>query len=57
MSVKNENTADAGSVTLEQPAGGVYASLFEKISLRPVSALSALETWQDAQAMSEATAE
>ncbi|MEG5483191.1 type VI secretion system contractile sheath large subunit [Enterobacter kobei] len=57
MSVKNENTADAGSVTLEQPAGGVYASLFEKISLRPVSALSALETWQDVQAMSEATAD
>lgn len=43
---------------LERPAaGGVYASLFEKINLNPVSELSALEIWQDAQAMSDATAD
>lgn len=58
MSVQNENTAGGDSVVLERPAaGGVYASLFEKINLNPVSELSALDIWQDAQAMSDATAD
>lgn len=44
MSVQN-NTAGGESVVLERPAvGGVYASLFEKINLNPVSELSALDT-------------
>ncbi len=52
MSVKNENAVGNESVVLERPAaGGVYASLFEKINLNPVSELSALDIWQDAQAM------
>ena len=52
MSVKNENAAGGESVALERPAaGGVYASLFKKINLNPVSELSALDIWQDAQAM------
>lgn len=43
MSVQN-NTAGGESVVLERPAvGGVYASLFEKINLNPVSELSALD--------------
>lgn len=55
MSVKNENAAGGENVVLERPAaGGVYASLFEKIHLNPVSELSALDIWQDAQAMSDA---
>ncbi|BEC48902.1 hypothetical protein VEE53_44000 [Escherichia coli] len=58
MSVKNENAAAGASVVLGRPAvGGVYASLFEKINLNPVSELSALDIWQDAQAMSDATAD
>ncbi|ARD59806.1 EvpB family type VI secretion protein [Kosakonia radicincitans DSM 16656] len=58
MSVKNENATGGESVVLERPAaGGVYASLFEKINLNPVSELSALDIWQDAQAMSDATAD
>ena len=58
MSVKNENAAGGENVVLERPvAGGVYASLFEKINLNPVSELSALDIWQDAQAMSDATAD
>lgn len=58
MSVKNENAAGGESVALERPAaGGVYASLFKKINLKPVSELSALDIWQDAQAMSDATAD
>ncbi|VXB57116.1 hypothetical protein PANT111_160110 [Pantoea brenneri] len=45
MSVKNENAAGSKSIVLERPeAGGVYASLFEKINLNPVSELSALDS-------------
>lgn len=52
MSVKNENATGGESVLLERPeAGGVYASLFEKINLNPVSELSALDIWQDAHAI------
>lgn len=41
MSVQN-NIAGGESMVLERPAaGGVYASLFEKINLSPVSELSA----------------
>ena len=58
MSVQHENTTAGESVVLDRPAaGGVYASLFEKINLSPVSHLSALDSWQDAQAMSDATAD
>ena len=42
MSVQNEATAGSKSLVLESPtAGGIYASLFEKINLNPVSELSA----------------
>lgn len=56
MSVQNENAAGGESVVLERlNEGSVYASLFEKINLSPVSELSALDIWQDSQAMSDAT--
>lgn len=52
MSVQNESVATGESVVLQgTQTGGVYASLFEKINLNPVTALSALDIWQDAQAM------
>ena len=58
MSVKNENAVGGESVVLKRPeVGGVYASLFEKINLSPVSTLSALDIWQDNQAMSDASAD
>ncbi len=58
MSVQNESVATGESVVLQgTQTGGVYASLFEKINLNPVTALSALDIWQDAQAMSDATAD
>ncbi|ECU9385941.1 type VI secretion system contractile sheath large subunit [Salmonella enterica subsp. enterica serovar Newport] len=57
MSVKNESAASGESIVLSDPQeGSVYASLFEKINLKPVSELSALEIWQDEQAMSDAMA-
>ena len=44
MSVQNENATAGEQVVLERPeTGSVYASLFEKINLSPVSQLSALE--------------
>ncbi len=58
MSVENQNAVTGESVVLERPqTGGVYASLFEKINLSPVSELSALDIWQDAHAMSDASAD
>lgn len=52
MSVQNENvTGGDYAVTGRPAAGGVYAALFEKINLNPVSELSALDIWQDAQAI------
>lgn len=46
MSVQKEKNV-AESVVSETHAGdSVYASLFEKINLNPVSALSALDVWQ-----------
>ena len=45
MSVQNELNTGGETVVLDRPsAGGVYASLFEKISLNPVSELSALHS-------------
>ena len=58
MSVQNETHANGATTVLDRPAaGGVYASLFEKINLNPVSELSDLNVWQDSQAMSDATAD
>ncbi|WP_312182572.1 type VI secretion system contractile sheath large subunit [Pantoea sp. CTOTU46764] len=58
MSVQNESRTAGETTVLDRPAaGGVYASLFEKINLNPVSELSDLNVWQDNQAMSDATAD
>jgi len=58
MSVQNE-TLSAGSAAVPQrpAAEGVYASLFDKINLNPVSELSDLNVWQDSQALSDASAD
>ncbi|HAU5564357.1 TPA: type VI secretion system contractile sheath large subunit [Serratia fonticola] len=58
MSVQNETRSSGETTVLETPAAeGVYASLFDKINLNPVSSLSDLNVWQDNQAMSDATAD
>lgn len=57
MSVQNETHANGETTVLDRPAvRGVYASLFEKINLNPLSALSDLNVWQNNQTMSDATA-
>lgn len=59
MPVNSETNAAQGQTTLLEGNAPerVYASLFEKINLKPVSEMSALDIWQDAQAMSDATAD
>ncbi|NDO80651.1 EvpB family type VI secretion protein [Citrobacter sp. NCU1] len=58
MSVQNETTVSAGEMLVRERSAtdGVYASLFEKINLKPASRLSDLSVWQDEAAMAEAGA-
>ncbi|WP_420820605.1 type VI secretion system contractile sheath large subunit [Serratia microhaemolytica] len=57
MSASEQSTIHTQQVISEErPAGqSVYASLFEKINLNPVSQLSDLQSWQDQQAMADAS--
>ncbi|GAA0344228.1 type VI secretion system contractile sheath large subunit [Morganella psychrotolerans] len=59
MSVNNEKLQNAGETTvLDAPVGqGVYASLFEKINLKPVSEISDINAFQDNAALADATAD
>lgn len=58
MSVQNETSTSGSQTILEHATSdGVYASLFEKINLTPVSELSELNTWQDNQSMADASAD
>lgn len=58
MSVNNENTKENQTTVLDHPQeGSVYASLFEKINLTPVSELGDLDAYQDNAALSETTAD
>ncbi len=56
MSVQNDTAVPAGETLLRERSAseGVYASLFEKINLKPASSLSDLSVWQDEAAMAEA---
>lgn len=58
MSVQN-STSQTGETLVRDhaEASGVYASLFEKINLTPVAALGDIDTWQDSQALADATAD
>jgi type VI secretion system protein ImpC len=56
MSVQNDTAVPAGETLVRErsTSEGVYASLFEKINLKPASSLSDLSVWQDEAAMAEA---
>ncbi|HEN4996639.1 TPA: type VI secretion system contractile sheath large subunit [Klebsiella aerogenes] len=58
MSVNNESQNQTAGATLEKtlPAGGVYASLFNKINLDPVSSLGDLDGFEDNTVMAETSA-
>src|SRR5476651_782687 len=56
MSVNTENSQESRTTVLEYAdAGSVYASLFEKINLTPVSSLGDVNVFQDNLAMSDVT--
>ena len=58
MSVNTENASATQTTVLERPEGsGVYASLFEKINLTPVSELNDLNNYQDGSALADVTAD
>ncbi|MNG61280.1 hypothetical protein D3C79_194620 [compost metagenome] len=59
MSVNNETQNQAAGATIEKtlPAGGVYASLFEKINLTPVSTMTELDGFEDNTVMAETSAD
>lgn len=59
MSLNNESQTQAGGATVEKtlPQGGVYASLFEKINLTPVTKLGELDGFQDNNIMAETSAD
>jgi len=58
MSVQNSTSQTGETLVREHAeASGVYASLFEKINLTPVAALGDIDTWQDSQALADATAD
>ena len=58
MSANSENTKEYQTTVLDRPQeSSVYASLFEKINLTPVSELGDLDAYQDNMALSETTAD
>ncbi|TDN50089.1 type VI secretion system protein ImpC [Buttiauxella sp. JUb87] len=58
MSVQNTPLSTGETLVRERDSeGSVYASLFEKINLSPVSGLSDINVWQDSQALADATAD
>ncbi|MDN0110125.1 type VI secretion system contractile sheath large subunit [Yersinia mollaretii] len=58
MSVQENSAQGSATTVLEKNptvAQGVYASLFEKINLNPVSSLASLDAFQNSDALAEAT--
>ena len=58
MSVNNESKNQTAGATIEKtlPQGGVYASLFDKINLEPVSEMGSLNGFEDNIVMAETSA-
>lgn len=56
MSVQSTTASTGETLVRERSTEGVYASLFEKINLKPASSLSDLSSWQDETTMAEAGA-
>lgn len=57
MSVNSESISKSTTTVLDESANsGVYASLFEKINLTPVSQVSDINIFQDNSALADTTA-
>ncbi|WP_271411937.1 type VI secretion system contractile sheath large subunit [Pseudomonas sp. Q1-7] len=57
MSVEGTAAQVPGSAVLSREGQGVYATLFDKINLSPVSALADIEVFQSTDALSEVSAD
>ncbi|WP_418885467.1 type VI secretion system contractile sheath large subunit [Cronobacter dublinensis] len=56
MSVQNTPSSAAGNAPARDITGSVYASLFDKINLEPVTSLGDIDAWQDSQSLADASA-
>lgn len=58
MSVNNESQVQSAGATIENtlPQGGVYASLFDKINLKPIAEIGDLNGFEDNTVMAETSA-
>lgn len=57
MSVESSSVQSRGAEVLPEERQGIYSALFGKINLSPVSNLGTLDTFQDAEALADATAD
>lgn len=57
MSVESSNVQSRGATVLPEESKGVYSALFGKINLNPVESLGGIEVFQNAEALSETTAD
>ncbi len=57
MSVESSNVHSRGATVLSEEGQGVYGALFGKINLTPVETLGGIEVFQNAEALSDVTAD
>lgn len=57
MSVETSTASATGSTVLTRDGQGVYATLFDKINLSPVSSLTDIEVFQNTDALSDVSAD
>ncbi|MGF6092910.1 type VI secretion system contractile sheath large subunit [Pseudomonas sp. 18173] len=57
MSLESSNVQSRGATVLPEENASVYGALFGKINLSPVAKLSGIDSFQNAEALAEATAD
>lgn len=57
MSIDHSSAQSRGAAVLTEENQGVYGALFSKINLSPVAELGGIEAFQNAEALSEASAD
>lgn len=57
MSLEHSNVQSRGATVLSEESAGVYAALFNKINLSPVSELAGIDIFQNSDALSEVSAD
>ena len=57
MSVEHSSAQSRGDTVLSEESQGIYSALFSKINLNPVEELAGFDSFQDNEALSEASAD